>query len=370
MKQPQIPFPTLLSQLTDSDSQARLQALKSIMRRRTERGQAYSALLALLNDPEYRICKAAIKALGQFGDTQAVPALVKIITEHRLARLRLQAVSALAQIWMVLSDARPVEAGPPTGILGQQRYPQAVHWLIELLQDNRVEVQENAALALGLLADPLALDPLIACLAGGPLQVRCKAAWALGSLADQRATNPLIAALADHATLCEEAAWALIPLSTPQIIDQIVELLSSPNYRERAGAAQALGSLGDGRAVEPLLATLDDRKWSVRCNAATALGNLGDPRAVVPLIAMLADAEWWSRWYIIEALGKLGDPQAVEPLLMALGDCIVVNREFAAWALGELGDKRAVEPLTALLTDPFPSVRKEVTGALKRLAQV
>lgn len=34
MKQPQIPFSTLLSQLTDSDSQVRLQALKSIMRRR------------------------------------------------------------------------------------------------------------------------------------------------------------------------------------------------------------------------------------------------------------------------------------------------------------------------------------------------
>ena len=48
------------------------------MSRRNERGQAFPALLALLNDPEIQVRKAAITALGTLGDPQAIPALIPL----------------------------------------------------------------------------------------------------------------------------------------------------------------------------------------------------------------------------------------------------------------------------------------------------
>lgn len=94
MKQSHIPFPSLLSQLTDQSGQVRLQTIKSIMRRRTERGQAFVPLLALLNDPNQRMCNAAIKALGRLSDRRAMSTLAQMTAQHRLARVRLLALKA------------------------------------------------------------------------------------------------------------------------------------------------------------------------------------------------------------------------------------------------------------------------------------
>ena len=94
--------------------------------------------------------------------------------------------------------------------------------------------------------------------------------------------------------------------------DPLVKTLGDESYIVRAGAAMALGDLGDKRAVEPLLAALNKSDSdSVRTGAVVALGALGDRRAIEPLEAMLkAEKNENVRQQIEQALQRL---LAVQP---------------------------------------------------------
>lgn len=153
-----------------------------------------------------------------------------------------------------------------------------------------------------------------------------------------------------------------------------------------AGAADALGMVGDPRAVEPLIAALaDEERSDTRRSAATALGRFGDPRATLALFAALSDEDEDVGWAAADALGEIGDREVVEPLIELLEghgeefswlvdsepdeaemEDLLLNAPFAAhlignplalgsdhlkklaaYTLGKLGDERAVEPLIA-----------------------
>ena len=66
-------------------------------------------------------------------------------------------------------------------------------------------------------------------------------------------------------------------------VEPLIKALGDSDYRVREGAAEALGTIGDGRAVEPLIRALNDANGDVREGAAGALGKIGEP-AVEPLI--------------------------------------------------------------------------------------
>ena len=76
----------------------------------------------------------------------------------------------------------------------------------------------------------------------------------------------------------------------------------------RSNAAAALGEIGDAQAVEPLIRALGDAEYWVRSRADTAaLGEIGDVLAVAPLIQALSDADMLVRAGAAEALGEIGD---------------------------------------------------------------
>lgn len=110
-------------------------------------------------------------------------------------------------------------------------------------------------------------------------------------------------------------------------VQALIKALRYKNQRDeqgsmyvRAGAARALGELGDSRAVEPLITALKDENAHVRRRATWALGELGDPRAVEPLRVALKDEDETVRADAATALEKLGNARAVEPLRAALED--------------------------------------------------
>lgn len=219
MKTPPIPFPTLLAELADPNSQVRRQAISSIRRRRNERGQAFTALLALLTDPEDLVRNAAIKALGALGNPAATPALAPMLTHHRDFRLRLLVLETLVQVNPAL----------------------AIPHLITALHDQADRVR----LAVVRLAKAVRLvDPLLAALGNEDWLIRCQAATALGTLGDTRAVEPLMAALADV------------------------------RGEVREDVARALGILGDARAMLPLRTLLADPIPSVVQQAREALARL------------------------------------------------------------------------------------------------
>ncbi|MDK1031543.1 MAG: HEAT repeat domain-containing protein, partial [Planctomycetia bacterium] len=139
----------------------------------------------------------------------------------------------------------------------------------------------------------------------------------------------------------------------PMRVAKQIERLSSPDVRDRRGAALALGEMGQmaTAAVGKLIAALRDSEPRVRDVAAWALGLIGDVRAIGPLIASLKDEDGFVRSDAAEALGVINDKRAVEPLIAALKDEWRRVRHSSALALGQIKDPRAVGPLITILTD-------------------
>jgi len=70
-------------------------------------------------------------------------------------------------------------------------------------------------------------------------------------------------------------------------IDDLISDLEDEDPWIRAGAAFALGEIGDTRAVDLLISVLKDEDSTVREEAAGALGKISDLKAVDPLIEAL-----------------------------------------------------------------------------------
>ena len=111
-----------------------------------------------------------------------------------------------------------------------------------------------------------------------------------------------------------------------------------------------------GPAVNLFIVALNDESHTVRAGAAEALGKIGDKRAVGPLIAALKDEA--VRRAAVEALGKIGSTRAVGLLIDAVKDGNKEVRRAAISALGNIGHKRAIEPLIAALRDKDLAVRR------------
>jgi HEAT repeat protein len=88
-----------------------------------------------------------------------------------------------------------------------------------------------------------------------------------------------------------------------------------------AGAARALGQVGDGGAAGDIVAALGaaDRPWFVRVAAAGALGALDDPATAPALAAALAEEQWDVRSAASRALTSLGEA-GVDAVVAALDE--------------------------------------------------
>jgi len=194
-----------------------------------------------------------------------------------------------------------------------------------------------------------AVEPLIAALDDANPNVRAGAARALGKIGDQRALGALIFRLRHEPDpeVRKPLVWAL-HLGGERAVAPLIECLSDADEWVRFGAVVVLAKIG-GPAVVPLVRALYDPNPPVRAGAAEALGRIGDQRAVEPLANLLhdADAETWHQAAV--ALGRMGDARAVRPLINILQGPVSDLYTRAVKTLGQLGDVRAVDPLIDLL---------------------
>jgi len=268
------------------------------------------SVIALLEHEDERVRKSAMTALGECGDARAVPALMKCFRAYRY--------------W---GGARELE------------------W---------------ALVRLG----KLAVRPLIGALHAPHEAVRSNAARVLGEIADPQAIKPLQDAFRANQKWGRSTAQAALEKFGESVVPFFIESLGSASPVTRAGAASALGSIGDTRAVEPVIATLKDENWRVSWNAARTLGHLKNRQAVGPLLQALEHPNVNVRSAAARSLGSIGDVRAIEPLIDTLTDEEPMVRADAAGALGRLGDPAAVLPLIERLDDPQLGVRSTAAGAL------
>ena len=198
----------------------------------------------------------------------AVPGLVRALGAQDIT-LRMAAVKSLGE----LGDTRA-----------------AAPLLTVLKGDKEPKVRAMAAFALAKIKHDDAVEPLIDALKASDGTFRIAAVESLGEFADKRAVRPLIAVLKEDGDpkIRHSAAQALVKMKGVAV-EPLIELLKGPDLELRVTAIESLGDVGDARAVNALIDALKGERLSVRQKIAHALGKLTHQNFGV-------DYHAWAKW--------------------------------------------------------------------------
>jgi HEAT repeat protein len=185
----------------------------------------------------------AAKALAKI-DASGANALIPFLKD-RNKDIRLNVVRAL----VTMRDKRTVQALSNT-----------------LEADSYYLVRIEAAEALGLIGDRLAVESLIRALRDDDRLVQEKAAWALGVIGDARAVSPLIDAL-------KPAPKRFKTINTGSGSTR-VEVVDHIHLAVRRSAVKALGKIKDMRSVGPLIVVLREKELFFHKDVEKALKDI------------------------------------------------------------------------------------------------
>lgn len=305
----------------DADPEVRRCAVEGLGEIGPQAGSGLSIVLGALRnatadtDPEVR--RFAVKGLGDVGPRAgaATARLSELLKSDPSEWVRFQAAISLVSL-----DPSGEKATPP---------------LTEALKDRSADVSGAAARSLGALGAKAkssvpsivtALDDARDCsLAVSnhffmPLPIRFDAAEALGRIGiEARAAIPRLrkVIVADRHPEVRGAATLAVLRIDPQSQEAIAAVIEELDRKEKgisdvdAAIIQTLSELGPKArsAVPALIRCLKDEDSSIRAGAAEALASIGD-RAVIPdLVGVAEDDDSLVRDAVEKGLEKLRDPQ-------------------------------------------------------------
>lgn len=328
-------------------------------------------LVALLEDPHPAVLEAALMALGQQADANAVPALLKVLQrfpqdDHlgwavELAVFRCSNDAALKQRVHADIMARHRQEGWGTDVCPQSREQLLAH-----LHHPYPFVKQHALSVVGGWKDPALIDPLIRSLEDADAAVRQQVLWCLDQyrpLQDPRVLQALTRALGDPVEIVR--IWSGYGLSGfgEKGLDALRSVISTGPSLARWGAAAALGLFGDA-ALPVLTRALGDADPRVRETAVEAMAKTGSA-GIQKIIALLKDRDTAVRKMAAKSLGKLSASGTADPVGPTLAAPAGLAAQHAA-ALQRLQGP-ILQALEQALTDPATAVRQEAVTALGRL---
>ena len=370
--------------------------------------EALEILLTALASDNMDVVPNAAVALGNLGDAQAIPTLLKAFGEWS-GDLQVTIGTAIGQIAdqravvpfsnVLDSAAEDAVRGVAAWGLGRIGDPQAIPVLQASIEDEDWTVALNSIEALGKLKATEAVTSLVVLLDDMDDDIRRYTVEALGRIGDNRATNVLlnhvedphpavraeifrtlqklgdvsavehlIAALDDDDPLvCQTAASSLQELGA-EIIPVLVEALEDTESEEiRYSLAQVLGQFGHA-AVAPLSEILDSEDAHVRSSVVQALGWIGGNAVLTTLIDLLNnDPVLDVRIQASNALGWVGDATALEVLIANLNDPSTDLVLSVLQVISQLGDETTVEYLEPLLDNPQELIRRRTAEIIAHL---
>jgi len=176
----------------------------------------------------------------------------------------------------------------------------------------------------------------------------------------------LIAAFAREPRLRERHASLVATLAGPAALNVLIAALSEPDPHVRREAESALFTLGED-AVTPLLGILASGYLLPRASAIQVLARLATPRGLRPLLEIAADASDPEQHTAVTALAFFRDAEAVDLLERSLrfGDARL--RSAAALALSSSDQTENVSVLFRAASDANPAVRLTALAAIAKL---
>lgn len=293
---------------------------------------------------------------------EAALSLLLKASESSNALLRAQALEALQPLPSVVEpaarkalvdDNRGVRF-TATMIIGRLKLTDSAYLLEPLLRDSSKSVQAAAIYSLRRCERPVDLNPLAVLIMDEDPEVRGNAAMVLGLLADPSALPMVQAAL--------QRPMAHVPPQRAKIVDLQM--------------AAALVRLGDYEYLDPIRAAFftPPEQYELTALACLLAGEIQDTGAVGDLynIAMREDqfaqpAE--VRMAATQALTEIDRARADLniPLRYAVDEQYQIRAQAAA-VMGRIGNPAALPTLQQLLYDPNPLVQVSAAGGILRIA--
>ncbi len=293
--------------------------------------------------PELRM--AAANALGELGQTDAVPYLIKRFDDPD-SRVKARAARACGQI----ADPRATDA------------------LESLLSDADPEVRREAADALGTIGNRQALQALLTLYNDSNERVRRIAVSGFGKFESDQPVSYLVDALGDNSGAVRRTA-----------VFSLIELLSNvptqQSHTIREAVVDQLAATEDETVVAPLVEILEvGQQPAQQRNTAWLLGRVMDDEsnrtAVDALIDALHSEDQMTAQFASTSLAEVGGTYVEKRLLKVAMDEgeNSQTRAQAVFTLGKIGDDETAERLENLLdTTDDEMVRQRTFSALSKL---
>jgi HEAT repeat protein len=233
----------------------------------------------------------AARGLGLLRDPGSVPELARISKFDRDVALRAAAVTSLGKI------------GGETAFVA----------LTEAMEDGNAKVRRATMEALVELGDRRAGEALARILGKGSAYDRLGAATAL--LRFPGHSKELIHALRDNVAQVRRAAeLALLENPDPDAVPMLIDALSSPDKRQRAGAMRVLATYMGEESRLHLVEVLRRGELPSASLAAFALGLRGEPESRKELERVLTVSNYPDPLTIVHALQDLNQPESIPVL--------------------------------------------------------
>lgn len=195
---------------------------------------------------------------------------------------------------------------------------------------------------------------------------RARAAYLLGIIKDRLAIGPLYDHLKDPSREVRmQVIQALTDLGDENALGYILELFDTEDVGLADFVLMAAQKFG-WRAARVLEASMESKNEKVRSGAAMALGRIRVPESIPLLVKGLSDPSPTVRRNVVSALGNFQSMNVVDTLITAMGDKDMQVQEFAGDALARLGSD-VVPILIEHLTSPNALIRKNIVSSLRKI---
>ena len=261
-------------------------------------------------------------------------------------------------------------------LLEQTQSPNALPFLLDVLNNGCSNTRWRAARALGNFSDATVLMHLIEALKDRDSSVRHKAAESLGKLGNLEAIPHLCQLLNDEDWLVRSFVVEILgSLEGTESVGCLKKALIHKDSIVRNKAAEYLGQRASQEVVTLLREEFANGDADTKRDVLMLLGETKNVAAVPTLIHALSEDNWIIRSQAVSSIGLLGiwlDKSLLEDALTALirilkSDPDTSVRSGAALCLGYIGDSRVVPVLIEVLFQDNEVVRVSAVNALGRL---
>lgn len=309
----------------DLDAEVVLEAVRSLGRMRSR--VAVNPLLNLLKVDREDLVVEVISSLGQIGEVEAVGPICERVAEETSLPIQIAAIKALGDLGSgegipaladLLASEKVVLKVPIAEALAKINVPEALSPLEELLQDADVVVRKYAVEGIGSLQNPSSVTHLERLVKDPDEGVRQAVAISLGRIGVEPTLPLLLNLLKDPADLVSDAAIeGLEQIGTPAIPSLVETLeLEGENSEIVSKITRVLGSIGDIRGINPLLEVYTDADGQSQERIAEAL--VAIDRKLIDtgrISTLLKEGYAWCRFRIADALGRSQNAVALDMLL-------------------------------------------------------